>query len=90
MKSLIKFIATTLLVVLPLTATAADYEYKIKGMHCGGCVKSIKAKVCNMEGIEKCEVAIGSLKISTKDPVVFTQEQIQDALSKAGEYIIEK
>ena len=90
MKSLIQTIATTLLFTLPLTANAADYEYKIKGMHCGGCVKSIKAKVCKLEGIEKCEVAVGSLKISTKDPVVFTPEQIQDALSKAGEYIIEK
>ncbi len=90
MKSVIQSIATTLLFTFPFSANAADYEYKIKGMHCGGCVKSIKAKVCKLEGIEKCEVAVGSLKISTKDPIVFTPEQIQDALSKAGEYTIDK
>lgn len=82
------FICIALL--LPSLSQAEEYNYKVKGMHCGGCVKAIKAKVCNMEGIDKCDVEVGSLKITTKNNIKFTPEQIQQAVEKAGEYSIEK
>jgi mercuric ion binding protein len=86
MKSLLVAFA----LILPALSHADDYSYKVTGMHCGACAKMIKAKVCTMEGIEKCEVEVGSLKFSTKNSVKFTPDQIQEAVSKAGEYKVQQ
>lgn len=69
-------------------ALAETTTYKVEGMHCGSCAKSIKAHVCKMEGIEKCEVTVGKLVISPKAGVTISQEQIQTEMSKAGDYKI--
>lgn len=80
----------SLLISAPLLSHAEDYSYKVKGMHCGGCVKMIKAKVCTMDGVDKCEVEMGAIKFSSKNGIKFTPEQVQEALSKAGEYTLDK
>lgn len=69
-------------------ANAETLQYNVEGMHCGGCVKAIKSQVCKLEGVQSCEVSVGSLKLTTKEGVKFTNEQIQEAVTKAGEYTI--
>lgn len=65
---------------------AETTTYNVQGMHCGSCAKSIKAEVCKMDGLEKCDVTMGKVIISPKTGVTITQDQIQAAISKAGEY----
>lgn len=67
---------------------AETITYDVAGMHCGGCVKMIQSKVCTMSGIEKCDVSMGKVVISPKTGISFTNEQIQAAVAKAGDYKI--
>lgn len=69
-------------------ALADSTTYNIEGMHCGSCVRAIKAQVCNMEGLEKCEVSFGKVMVTPKSGINISQEQIQAAITKAGEYKI--
>lgn len=69
-------------------ALAETVTYDVEGMHCGSCAKSIKAQVCKMDGLEKCDVSVGKVVVSTKAGVTISQDQIQAAISKAGEYKI--
>lgn len=62
--------------------------FKIDGMTCGSCVKAIKAKVCNMEGVATCEVKVGEMKIETKEGTKLDLEKIKELVGKAGEYTI--
>lgn len=79
-------IFTTLL--LSQAALAETVTYNVEGMHCGSCAKAIQAQVCKMDGLEKCEVSVGKVVISSKTGVNISQDQIQAAISKAGEYKI--
>lgn len=67
-------------------ALAESTTYNVEGMHCGGCAKMIQSKVCTMDGLDKCEVTLGKVVISPKAGVTVTQEQVQAAVSKAGDY----
>lgn len=69
-------------------AMAETVTYDVQGMHCGSCAKAIKSQVCKMYGLEKCEVSVGKVVISPKAGVAISQDQIQSAISKAGEYKI--
>ncbi|MEK2644874.1 heavy-metal-associated domain-containing protein [Bdellovibrio sp. BCCA] len=72
--------------LLSQTALAETITYAVEGMHCGSCAKAIKAQVCKMDGLEKCDVTMGKVVISPKTGINISQEQIQAAISKAGEY----
>lgn len=72
--------------LLSQAVLAETITYDVKGMHCGSCAKAIKAEVCKMDGLEKCDVTIGKVVISPKTGVTISQDQIQAAISKAGEY----
>jgi copper chaperone CopZ len=65
---------------------AESTTYNVEGMHCGSCVKAIKAQVCKMDGLESCDVSLGKVIVAPKAGVTITQDQIQAAISKAGEY----
>lgn len=69
-------------------ALADATTYNVEGMHCGSCVKAIKAQVCKIEGLETCEVSLGKVVISPKTGINISQDQIQAAMAKAGEYKI--
>lgn len=69
-------------------AFAESTTYNVEGMHCGSCAKAIKAQVCKMDGLESCEVTLGKVVIAPKSGVTISQDQIQAAISKAGEYKI--
>lgn len=83
-----KTLTTMSILFVAALAQAETTTYKVTGMHCGGCVKMIKSEVCALQGLEKCEVSMGKVIISSKAGITFTQEQIQSAISKAGEYKI--
>ncbi|MFP5520694.1 MAG: heavy-metal-associated domain-containing protein [Bdellovibrionia bacterium] len=78
----------SLLFLSPMSSWAETFEYKVDGMTCGSCVKIIKAKVCSLEGVETCDVAIGSLKVKTKEGSTLGNQQITEAVSKAGDYTL--
>lgn len=82
----------TLLVATALffsqAALAETITYDVEGMHCGSCARAIKAQVCKMDGIEKCDVTVGKVVLSPKAGSTISQDQIQAAISKAGEYKI--
>ncbi len=83
-----KKLLTVSILFFATLAHAETTTYDISGMHCGGCAKMIKTEVCGMAGIEKCEVSMGKLVISPKTGITFAKEQIQSAVSKAGDYKI--
>jgi copper chaperone CopZ len=62
--------------------------FKIEGMTCGGCVKMIKAGVCDKlsEVADKCEVKVGSMEITTKAGKNLDIKQIEQLISATGEY----
>lgn len=74
--------------LLSQIALADTTTYNIEGMHCNSCAKSIRAQVCKIDGLEKCDVSVGKVVVSTKQGVTISQDQIQAAISKAGEYKI--
>ena len=74
------------LFLFPLSSFAETATYDVSGMTCNSCVKAIKASVCKTEGIEKCDVTIGKLVISTKPGVVVDEQKIKDAVVRAGDY----
>lgn len=74
------------LLFLSQAALAETITYNVEGMHCGSCAKAIKAQVCKMDGLESCEVTMGKVVISPKTGINISQDQIQAAISKAGEY----
>lgn len=80
----------SLLITLLLgsAAFAETVTYKVDGMHCGSCAKKVTAEVCTINGLEKCDVTNGKVVITPKAGVMISQEQIQTAISKAGEYKI--
>ncbi len=58
--------------------------YTVEGMSCGNCAKMIKAEVCKMEGLEKCDVSLGKIVMTPKAGVKISQDQVQTAVTKAG------
>lgn len=72
--------------LLSQTALAETITYDVEGMHCGSCAKAIQAQVCKMDGLDKCDVTVGKVVISPKKGINISQDQIQAAISKAGEY----
>ena len=74
------------LFLFPLSSFAETTTYDVSGMTCSACVKMIKASACKIEGIEKCDVTIGKLVISTKPGVVVDEQKIKDAVVRAGDY----
>ncbi|MNL43321.1 hypothetical protein D3C87_1658280 [compost metagenome] len=76
------------LITLGLQANATETTYDVEGMHCSACAKSIQSKLCNSETYEKCEVSVGKIIVAPKAGISISKEQIQQAISKAGEYKI--
>ncbi|MEN0058487.1 MAG: heavy metal-associated domain-containing protein [Bdellovibrio sp.] len=85
MKSVVILLST---LFISAFAQAETVTYAVEGMHCGSCAKAIKAQVCKMEGLASCEVSVGKIVVSSKNGANISQDQIQEAVAKAGEYKI--
>jgi Copper chaperone len=83
-----KKILVSLSLVIASSALAETTTYTVEGMHCGSCAKAITAQVCKMDGIDKCDVTVGKVVITPKSGATITQEQVQTAMSKVGDYKI--
>lgn len=74
------------LLILPLSSFADTTTYEVSGMTCNSCVKAIKAQVCKIDGLEKCEVSVGKLVLSTKNGITVSEQTVKDAVERAGDY----
>lgn len=58
---------------------------KVKGMSCGGCVKSVTSVLSALAGVDRAEVSLekGEAVIGY-DPAAVTREQMTGAIEDAG------
>jgi len=54
------------------TATPVALHFKVDGMTCGGCAKSIESEVADLPGVTECKASheTGSLTVRTIDPSI--------------------
>lgn len=76
------------LMLLPLFSFAETISYDVSGMTCNSCVKALKAQVCKIEGLEKCDISIGKMTLSTKAGTSLNDQKVREAVSRAGDYKI--
>lgn len=63
---------------------AKNYSIEIKGMHCNSCSKIIKAKLCALPQLKKCDVTLGKATLSFEDTVTPDESLIKTTISTAG------
>ena len=88
------FLSITAL-MFSFSALAETATFKVKGMHCGACAKSIEEKVCKMEGVTACSAKLtnakkqqGELSITTADGQAIDAGVISKLVGEAGDYTI--
>ena len=69
------------------TQTTETIHLTVKGMTCGGCVRSVQRILSTVNGVTESDVRVGHLTV-TIDPSRVDAKAIQQAL-KAGEFIAE-
>lgn len=62
---------------------AGTESFEVTGMTCGACVKQVKAKVCHLKGIDKCEVEVGKVSLTAKSGQTIDREEISKAITSA-------
>ena len=58
----------------------------IKGMTCGGCVKSVEKALSTIEGVQEVSVTLNAPQADLQAAQTVTDQQINKALSAAGDY----
>jgi copper chaperone CopZ len=71
---------------LPALAFAEASTYTVSGMTCKACVKAVKAKVCKLEGVKKCDVSIGKVILTPKEGATIDDLKVSSAVQSAGKY----
>jgi copper chaperone len=61
----------------------ANIILKIKGMSCQHCVMSVKKSLDGLQGIQSCEITVGSAKVSF-DESITSKETIVSAVTNDG------
>lgn len=64
---------------------AETANFKVTGMTCQACVKSVKAHVCGLKGVKKCEVEIGKVVLTPKDGQTIDRKEVAKAIKAADE-----
>lgn len=94
-----KKLIPALILMLALPALAETAHFKIKGMHCGACVESMKTSVCDkLEGMT-CEASlgktkkekkdqIGDLTVTTPDGIPVDMAKVKALVAASGEFTI--
>jgi copper chaperone CopZ len=96
MKSLILYVLATNFLSLtfflfPVSAqTSSVIKHSVKGMHCGSCAKAIEKQVCALPEVKNCKVSVGEISYEVKEGQNVSSEKIQELLTKAGKYTLEK
>jgi len=74
------------LMMFPTLSFAETTSYEVSGMTCNSCVKALKAKVCKLEGVDKCEVSVGKMILTPKAGVSLDEQKVKDAVTSAGDF----
>ncbi len=91
MKMTHSLILSAVLSVFSAIALADTGHFAVSGMHCGDCAKSVAAKVCKIEGVEKCDVKVGSVDLTTKAGFSIDAKKVEELVTAAGdEYKVTK
>jgi copper chaperone CopZ len=61
-------------------------QINIEGMSCGGCVKAVEKALGQTEGVNSVSVSLISPQASIETNHTISDEQLQNALTKAGSY----
>jgi copper chaperone CopZ len=61
----------------------AKLEFKLEGMHCGGCVTRLTHTLKRLKGVQVEDVQIGAAQV-TYEKTAITPEEIQAAIRQAG------
>lgn len=61
----------------------AEKTYTVTGMTCGHCVSAVSSEVGKVDGIERVDVDLASGEVTVAGDG-FSDEQIRDAVDKAG------
>lgn len=62
---------------------------KIEGMHCAGCVTAIQSYLCDLEGVEKCEVNLATNKAFIEyDDSKIDLKNIEKAIEDVGYKVV--
>lgn len=72
--------------LIPSLVLAESSTYTVSGMTCKACVKAVKAKVCQLEAVDKCEVSIGKVVLTPKPGKKIDDLTVSQSIEKAGEY----
>jgi copper chaperone CopZ len=85
-----KKIILPLLLLISTASLAEEKVFNVQGMSCGSCVKSVKSKVCAMDGLTKCEISVGKVALATKEGVALDAKKVAELVAAAGEYKVEE
>lgn len=73
-----------------LAETTKTIKHAVKGMHCESCAKAIEKQVCARPELTNCKVSVGEISYELKQGQSLSSEKVQELLSKAGKYTLEK
>lgn len=60
-------------------------EFKVEGLHCDGCVKSVTRMLTGVAGVEKVDVSLAEGKASVQfDPAKAGLPEFKRAVERAG------
>jgi copper chaperone CopZ len=60
-------------------------EFRVDGMHCDGCVKSVTRTLSGVAGVEKVEVSLAESKAAVQfDPAKAGLADLKRAVERAG------
>lgn len=65
-------------------------SYELRGMSCGGCVKTVKQALLQVPDISEAEVHLDTQKVSLTMSKLVDVAELQSELSKAGHYKIKE
>ncbi|MBK7961808.1 MAG: heavy-metal-associated domain-containing protein [Bdellovibrionales bacterium] len=78
-------LSTVLTLGLPASLCLAEtVPFKISGMTCQACVKSVKAQVCSLKSVKKCEVEVGKVVLTSKDGQTIDPQEVAKAVKAAS------
>ena len=83
-------LALALVSFFGISALAETATFTVSGMTCGSCAKAIQSKVCKMEGVESCDVQVGSVTLTTKTGVAIDTKKVEELIGSAGDYKVTK
>jgi copper chaperone CopZ len=65
-----------------------EQQVEIKGMTCGGCVKTVEKALSQIEGVKAVSVSLSPPQAVIQADSTVSTAQLQAALSKAGNYSV--